>query len=291
MSAVTIGIPVYNGERQIRLAVESSLAQTYPQLEVVISDNASSDRTARICQEYASNHNNVTFFSNQENLGASRNFNLVFERSSGDYFKWMGHDDVLAPTAIEKAVRVLDDDPSLAIAHWLERIVDGNGTLLREYEPSQGFEVRGGSASERFREMLHFRRKGYAGDPIYGLISRKALRRTRLLSNKHNPNYLLLEELAVVGGITTISEVLATRVYNDTRVTTWELLRWLDPHPTSTFPHFKRALEHSRIGLIIADSPTTERVHTVGSLILYHLSPRELKGFAWDLANLFRRSN
>jgi glycosyltransferase involved in cell wall biosynthesis len=285
---VTIGIPVYNGMPRIEHAIESARSQTYQNLQIVISDNGSSDGTDAVCREFAASDNRITFLSNAHNLGATRNFNRVYEAGSGTYFKWMGHDDVLDPSAVEKAVATLEADPSISVVHWLERIINDEGKVLREYGPSQGFQIDGHSPSQRFRQMLHWRRLGFAGDPIYGVTRRDALAQTGLLSSMHNPNYLLLEELAVAGGISTIPEILATRVYNDVRVTTRKLLRWLDPSSDRSLPHFERAREHLRIGLGAGGS-ATDRVHTAGSLLLYHLQWRELKGFAWDIAEPVRQ--
>lgn len=287
---VTIGIPVYNGMPRIARAIESALAQTYQPLQVVVSDNGSSDGTDETCREYAERYNRVTYLTSSENRGATWNFNRVYTAAEGPYFKWMGHDDVLAPTAVEKAVAILEAETTLAVVHWLERIVDGKGEVLREYVPSQGFQIDGDSAPHRFRQMLHWRRHGFAGDPIYGVIRRDALQQTRLLSSMHNPNYLLLEELAVAGRIVTIPEVLSTRVYNDVRITARRLLTWLDPNSDRSFPHFERAREHARIA-VGARGTTIDRAHSAGSLLLYLTEWRELKGFAWDLAEPFRRTD
>ena len=106
---VTIGIPVYNGMPRITGAIESALAQTYQPLEIVISDNASSDGTDAICREYAESHDRITYLSNAENLGATWNFNRVFAEAEGPYFKIMGHDDLLDPTTVEQAVAILEE--------------------------------------------------------------------------------------------------------------------------------------------------------------------------------------
>jgi len=278
---------VYNGMPRIEGAIESALAQTYQPLQIVISDNASSDGTDAICREYAESHDRITYLSNAENMGATRNFNRVFAAAEGPYFKIMGHDDLLDPTTVEQAVGILEDDSSIAAVHWLERFINEEEEVLREYEPSQGFEIDGDSPSRRFRQMLHWRRHGFAGDPIYGVIRRDALKQTQLLRNLSNSNYLLLEEVAVAGRITTIPEVLSTRVYNEFRVTTRHMLEWLDPDADHSLPHFERAGAHIRIGLGAGGS-ATERLHTAGSLLLYLLEWRELKGLAWDIVQLSR---
>ena len=95
---VSLGFPVYNGERYLAAALDSLLGQTFRDLEVVICDNASTDRTAELCAAYAARDARVRYHRNPTNLGAAPNFNRTFELSRGEYFKWAAHDDVCAPT-------------------------------------------------------------------------------------------------------------------------------------------------------------------------------------------------
>lgn len=287
---VTIGIPVFNGAPSVGRAIESALNQTYGNLRVLVSDNASTDETLAICRDLEKSAQNLRIITQSHNLGATKNFNRVFTESQGPFFKWMGHDDILEPHAIESAVGRLLSNPSLSIVHWLERIVDDEGRVLREYTPDQGFTIDASDPAGRFRQMLHWRRFGFGGDPIYGLIRRSALARTRLLTNLLNPNFLLMEELACVGGFETIPEVLAVRRYNDERVTAQRLLKWLDPNATNRFPHFRRFREHVSIGLQSAPHSSLDYAKTWGALAVYGLRPQELKGFAWDLRQALRRS-
>ncbi|MDX1468222.1 MAG: glycosyltransferase family 2 protein [Acidimicrobiia bacterium] len=278
---VDVGLPVYNGAEGIERAVRSVLNQTYDRITILISDNASTDGTGAICKRLAAEDDRIVYMGNSVNLGATRNFNRVFVEGSSRYFKWMSHDDVLDPSAIEKAVDALEKRPDLAVVHWSERITDSDGNLLREYRPDQAFRIEGRTAGHRFRQMLNWSALGYAGDPIYGVIRRSALETTGLLSNKLNANFLLLEELALCGGIYQIPEVLATRTYNDVRTTAEAMLSWLDPNSSHRFPHVRLWWEHARIGIKGSKAPV-EGLKTVGSLFGYAF--REgLKGFAWDI--------
>lgn len=113
---VGIGMPVFNGEKHIALALDSILAQTFGDFELVVSDNASTDRTADICTEYARRDRRIRYVRNAENLGASRNYNRVFELCAArDYFRWNAHDDLIAPTYLEKCVKTLDQAPSTTV--------------------------------------------------------------------------------------------------------------------------------------------------------------------------------
>ena len=87
-SRVSIGLPVYNGEKYLEQALISILSQTYTDFELIISDNASTDRTQAICREYAAKDPRIRYYCNEENLGAAPNHNRVFELASGEYFKW-----------------------------------------------------------------------------------------------------------------------------------------------------------------------------------------------------------
>ena len=121
---VTIGLPVYNGERYLRPAIESILAQSFPHFELVISDNASTDGTEAICRDDADRDERVRYYRNTANLGMSRNFNLTFERATGRYFKWAADDDLLEPQYLARCVQVLDRDPGVILCHSQVRIID-----------------------------------------------------------------------------------------------------------------------------------------------------------------------
>src|SRR5215469_10412951 len=86
---VSVGVPVFNGEAFLEDAIRSALAQTLGDLELILCDNASSDRTAEICRDYAAHDPRVRCFRNPHNLGAAANYNLVFSHARGRYFKWL----------------------------------------------------------------------------------------------------------------------------------------------------------------------------------------------------------
>jgi glycosyltransferase involved in cell wall biosynthesis len=116
MPQVSVGLPVYNGERFVADALASILAQTWQDLEVIVCDNASTDRTREICEAFAARDPRVRYYRNERNLGASPNWNRAFELSRGELFKWAAHDDVLCPTYIERAVAALMRSPMRSCA-------------------------------------------------------------------------------------------------------------------------------------------------------------------------------
>jgi glycosyltransferase involved in cell wall biosynthesis len=131
---VSMGMPVYNGEKYIEEAIESILAQTYIDFELIISDNASTDRTQEICQGYADHDERIRYYRNPTNLGAAPNYNRTFQLSSGEYFKWAEDDDLIATDFLVKCVEVLDQDPNIVLCFPIARVIDENGTILGDYE-------------------------------------------------------------------------------------------------------------------------------------------------------------
>ena len=114
---ISVGIPVYNGERVLRRALESLCAQTCEGLEIVISDNASTDATAEICREYAARDPRVKYFRNERNIGPIANFRRVTELARGEYFAWNAADDVRPGGSLETCVRALDRCREAVMAH------------------------------------------------------------------------------------------------------------------------------------------------------------------------------
>ncbi|ADR19064.1 glycosyltransferase family 2 protein [Calditerrivibrio nitroreducens] len=110
---VSIGMPVYNGAEFIRSALDSLLAQTFTDFELIISDNASTDETEAICREYAAKDKRIRYIRQRENLGATANFKYVLDEAVGEYFMWAAHDDTWNSRFLLVAVETLDRDSSI----------------------------------------------------------------------------------------------------------------------------------------------------------------------------------
>ena len=107
---VSIGMPVYNGENTLRKAISSLLEQTYKNIELIISDNASSDGTEAICREYAAKDKRVRYFRQLINLGGEPNFKFVFDEAHGEYFMWAAGDDLFSTNFIEINQKFLSEN-------------------------------------------------------------------------------------------------------------------------------------------------------------------------------------
>jgi glycosyltransferase involved in cell wall biosynthesis len=126
---VSITLPVYNGEKFLKETIESLLGQDFTDFELILCDNASTDRTAEICQEYADRDPRVVYYRNSHNIGMTANFNKAIDLARGEYIKIATHDDLIAPNFLSACVEVLDRDPSLILCHTDSKVIDGAGQV------------------------------------------------------------------------------------------------------------------------------------------------------------------
>jgi|WetSurMetagenome_2_1015567.scaffolds.fasta_scaffold114711_3 glycosyltransferase involved in cell wall biosynthesis len=105
-ATISIGMPVYNGEKYIREALDTILGQTFTDFELIISDNASTDTTEMICRKYADADTRVRYQRQVQNIGAEANFKFVLEQACGEYFMWAAHDDQWSKNWLEQLLEV-----------------------------------------------------------------------------------------------------------------------------------------------------------------------------------------
>lgn len=208
---VSIGLPVYNGERYLAEALESLLSQTFRDFELIISDNASTDRTEEICRQYAAQDSRIRYYRNAINLGAARNFNHTAELATGEYFQWACYDDLWSPGCLERCVAVLDHDPAVVLCHTLVRIIDDKGVPVKDFrhhlvKPTAGSPPSASARDpeERFNRML-YERGCYS---ILGLMRLSALQETRDHEPYAHGDGVLMTRLALLGRYREIPEAL-----------------------------------------------------------------------------------
>jgi glycosyltransferase involved in cell wall biosynthesis len=210
MPLVTIGLPVYNGERFLRPALDSILAQTHADVEVIISDNASTDGTGMICREYAGRDPRVRYRCNASNLGAAPNYNILVDLAQGDYFKWASHDDVLAPTYIAQCVQALTAHPEAVLCYPSTVVIDEEGAT-RGNEPGEILVVGGEQPHRRFREFLESTWVNRSCNAVVGVIRRRDLALTGKIGAFASSDRILLSELALRGTFIYLDEPLFFR--------------------------------------------------------------------------------
>jgi glycosyltransferase involved in cell wall biosynthesis len=198
---VSIGLPVYNGENFLAETLDSLLAQTFQDFEIVISDNASTDATEKICTEYASKDKRIRYSRNQQNLGAAHNYNQVFERSIGKYFKWSAHDDLCEPEFLEQCVNILDSIQSVVLCYPGIIYINDEGEHLQSC--SNLLNLRSPKAHERFGlfQDLLCNQPGLFDrwTVVFGLIRADILRKTPLIGGYIGSDLILLANLTLLG--------------------------------------------------------------------------------------------
>ena len=203
---VSIGLPVYNGDNYLAEAIESVLAQTHENFELIISDNASTDGTEEICRAYAAQDGRITYLRNPENLGAAPNYNNTFHAANGRYFKWIAHDDRCAPEFLQRAVEILDNEPNVVVCYSQTILIDQHGEVIEHY--SDDLHLRSPEPFQRFQKLVNT--PGWC-NPIFGLMRSSVLAKTPLIANYPRSDRNLLAELTLYGEFYELPEFLLHR--------------------------------------------------------------------------------
>ncbi len=190
---VTIGIPTYNRAEMLRRSIESALCQDHSMIEVIISDNASTDNTQVVCQEFCKNDVRVKYVAQSYNIGSTANFSAVLKKASGEYFMWLADDDWLDPSYVRRCVELHETypDTTLASGRAVFHFADG---VVRH-----GIAVQAKSSS---RAMRIFKYLALVRDNsgFYGLMRKSDLSRIKL-KNVIGGDWLLVMCLAHLGKI------------------------------------------------------------------------------------------
>jgi glycosyltransferase involved in cell wall biosynthesis len=204
MPTLSIGLPVYNGEAYLGLALESLLAQTCDDFELIVCDNASTDGTEAIARAAAARDSRVRYVRVAENRGAIANFNAAFALASGRYFKWAADDDLVAPEFVARCIAVLERDQGVVLCHSHTRIIDAAGAAVGDYAYAPGY-AGGARPSVRFADILGEDRWCFE---IFGVIRSATLRTTPLMRRFVGSDRALLAELALRGRFAILPDYL-----------------------------------------------------------------------------------
>jgi glycosyltransferase involved in cell wall biosynthesis len=199
---VSIGLPVFNGEKYLAESVQTLLAQTYSNIELIISDNASTDRTRELCEKFAASDDRVRYHRNETNIGGANNHNLTFTMAQGKYFRWAAHDDVVEPELIERCVAVLENHPEVVVCHTDFVHIDMDGRVTDSISRNHCDSPR---PSQRLAGMASARD---FCEESYGLIRSEIFGRTRLQQDYTGSDRTLMSELALYGPFFNIDECL-----------------------------------------------------------------------------------
>ena len=200
---VSIGVPVFNGEKGLAVALDSLIAQNYPNLEIIISDNASTDNTPEICAEYVRKDHRFRYYRSEKNRGMWWNFNRVFELSSGKYFMWAAHDDQREPLFVTACVEKMENSLNAVLCHvQTAMLVEGEEEVVKVTHLDSFKDVK--SLTSRYKEGL----KNIRGTMMYALFRSSALRKTKLFRRSIASDMAFLQELSIYGEFVQVSKIL-----------------------------------------------------------------------------------
>ena len=175
MPRASFGLPVYNGAAFLRETLESILAQTATDFELIISDNASTDATPHILEEYAARDNRVKLLRQDRNVGAVANFRAVFEAATGEFFAWAGDHDVYQRTWLAECIYALEDRPRAVLAYPWSVTISRSGDIIKRNRFSEDTIGLDGYARVSVIAQMDA-----IGIRIYGCFRRSAMREVRI---------------------------------------------------------------------------------------------------------------
>ncbi|MEO1201634.1 MAG: glycosyltransferase [Pseudomonadota bacterium] len=205
MPEVSVGIPTYNSEDSIGKTIDSVLAQTYPNISLHISDNASTDTTRQVCLDYVRNHRRLGYYRLPENIGVFRNYNEVFRKSNSPYFKWLSSNDWIDPEFLSACVRVLESNPDVVLVYPSVRLVDDDG-VGDVYDGDFSLEMD--DPAERFIYLLQ---NIQLCNVFNGVYRTRAMQETRLNGAYRGSDGILMAELSLRGKFVLLPDALWSR--------------------------------------------------------------------------------
>jgi len=222
-------MPVYNAEAFLAETLDSILAQTFQNFELVISDNASTDATPEIGRTYTQTDRRIRYEPNDANIGMIANFNKSFRLSGAGYFKWHAHDDVLAPEFLERCVELLDSDPTTILVGTRVGLIEEDGSLVSfdakkaMFVTSDGEEIplppppyplASSRRLQRFQGVLFNVTGPVHSEFLFGVFRSKALGQTPLLEGYIGAEKVLLARLSLKGRFKEVPKELFFRRYH-----------------------------------------------------------------------------
>ncbi len=251
---VSIGMPVYNGAAYVCEALDSLLAQTYRDFELIISDNASTDGTRSICEGYASRDPRIRYVRQPENIGAVGNFRYVLSEARGEYFMWAAHDDFWFPEFVDACLSKIRDSDDAAFVVTKYYILSRFSFLLSRYFPPDLSFVT--SEDPRFRVLTYSSLPfhSHKDNLVYALWHRQTI--VRIISQAETA----LKRTVIGGPVNEYALSLAKGAFIDEVLFLKKYRSSVPGHPLNPFLGLiLRALPRSKRRSPIADRSAAER--------------------------------
>jgi glycosyltransferase involved in cell wall biosynthesis len=275
-------MPVFNGERYIKEAIDSILTQTYTDFEFIISDNGSTDATEQICRQYAAADPRIRYIRNEVNRGPSWNFRRVFELSQGEYFKWMAHDDVCDPRFVEQCVTALDANPRAVLCFSKLTMIDELTSTIWPVKAERHLDNP--HPHWRFHHLLV---SSCFVLEIHGVMRSEALSKTPLIANYATSDRILIARMALFGPLIELPDYLCyyrLHAQQSSSRDRYGLMNWFNPGQNGrvTFPQWKLYWEFLRCANAVP-LPTAERLWCYFHLLCFPAWERNWRRLGKDI--------
>ncbi|MEV7973353.1 glycosyltransferase family 2 protein [Cellulomonas sp. NPDC089187] len=269
----TVGIPVYNGERYLAAALDSVRAQDEPDIEILISDNGSTDRTGDICRAAAAQDSRIRYHRQEANRGGAWNFNHLVDLASAPFFTWAAADDIRRPEFIRRCLEVFAEaDPSTVLVTPRTRIIDATGRIIEDLHDTD-LACDEPTPHERMRHFL----SAQAAHLFYGLHRTEVLRSTRGIRPVVGNDLVLLAELACRGPFALVPEQLfwQRRHAEQFSAQGQAQVAWHAPRASVrfAFPHTRVSVELLR-AVTSSGMPLGERLRALATVPMAWTVPR-----------------
>jgi len=267
---VSIGLPVYNGERYVAEALDCILAQSFTNFELIISDNASTDATQELCETYARRDDRIVYSRLPENLGAAPNYNRLVEMARGELFKWAAHDDRIKPSFLSRCIEAFESfETPPAIVHPKAEFIDQDGNVLRP-----DLDRMHASSDHAWIRAFQTLQAMNMTSPIAGVFHKETLKKTRLIGSYIGSDYVLLLEAGLFGRIIQLNgePLFQRRIHEEmsrkANLSERDVLRWFDPKANVTVSrHSKLYAEYLRSPIRMAELSWVEKGLCIDAIV------------------------
>lgn len=290
---VSIGLPVYNGGAYLAPTIETLLAQSYTDFELILSDNASTDGSEEVCRHYAAQDARIRYYRNDTNIGGAGNHTRTVQLARGALFKWCGADDLYDPAYLATCVPLLERQPAVVLCYPQASVIDDDSNFVREYDDH--FHLVGLPAHERLLRVLAHD-NALLFNPSLGVIRTEALRRTLPMGKYYASDRVLLAQLAVDGEFCEAPErLLFRRVYtrkqNWTAGTEEEVAGWFDATAKAGVlgPRFQKFWGYWN-AIRQAQQPASVKAACYRTLLEFYFSGDRVPGMVLEARSLYRVS-
>src|SRR2546421_4910105 len=200
---VSVGLPTFNRARTLKRAIESVLGQSYTNLELVISDNASTDGTKDLCEQFSRIDRRIKYLRQPTNQGAAANFRAVLDHAQGEFFMWLADDDWLDQDYIFECTRVLAEQPD-------HEHVCGRAAYYKDDELAFEEDIINLLEEHGHERVLSYFQRVNTNGMFYGVARRNVLSKLEV-QNTLGADWLLIANLSFLGKIRTLDTVHLNR--------------------------------------------------------------------------------